>query len=81
MLVAGVWAALSGNYDYGGRTTVDGVQKDDFQKNARLGITLALPVNRNNSLKLYASTAVHTTVGNDYDLLGVVWQYRWGGGL
>jgi len=77
----GIWAALSGNYDYGGRTTVDGGQKDDFQKNARLGVTLALPVNRNNSLKLYASTAVHTTVGNDYDMYGAVWQYRWGGGL
>lgn len=80
-VVPGVWAAVSGNYDYGGRTTVDGVQKDDFQKNARLGVTLALPVNRNNSIKLYASTGVHTTVGNDYDLLGALWQYRWGGGL
>ena len=77
----GVWAALSGNYDYGGRTTVNGDEKDDFQKNARLGLTIALPVNRNNSLKLYASTALHTTVGNEYDLLGVIWQYRWGGGL
>lgn len=81
----GVWAALSGNYDYGGRTTTtnNGVEKvnDDFQKNARLGVTLALPVNRSNSVKLYASTAVHTTVGNDYDMVGAVWQYRWGGGL
>jgi len=56
-------------------------ENDDFQKNARLGVTLALPVNRNNSVKLYASTAVHTTVGNDYDMVGAVWQYRWGGGL
>ena len=80
-IMPGVWAALSGNYDYGGRTTVDGVERDDLQKNARMGITLALPVNRNNSVKLYASTALHTTVGNDYDMVGVVWQYRWGGGL
>ena len=80
-IMPGVWAALSGNYDYGGRTTVDGVERDDFQKNARLGVTVALPVNRNNSIKLYASTGVHTTVGNDYDLVGAVWQYRWGGGL
>ena len=77
----GIWAALSGNYDYGGRTTVDGERKEDFQKNSRLGVTLALPVNRNNSIKLYASTGLHTTVGNDYDLYGIVWQYRWGGGL
>ena len=80
-VVPGIWAALSGNYDFGGRTTVNGEAKDDFQKNSRLGVTLALPVNRNNSIKLYASTGVHTTVGNDYDLFGIVWQYRWGGGL
>jgi len=77
----GIWAALSGTYDYGGRTTVNGEQNDDLQKNARLGVTLALPVNRNNSIKLYASSGVHTTVGNDYDLAGVLWQHRWGGGL
>lgn len=80
-IMPGVWAALSGNYDFGGRTTVDGAKKDDFQKNSRMGATFALPVNRNNSIKLYASTGVHTTVDNDFDLLGLLWQYRWGGGL
>lgn len=77
----GVWAALSGTFDYGGRTTIDGVQSDDLQSNTRVGATLALPVNRNNSIKLYASTGTHTRIGSDYDLLGLVWQTRWGGGL
>jgi len=77
----GIWGALSGTFDHGGRTTVNGVRSDDLQNNARNGVTLALPINRNNSLKLYASTAVHTTVGNNFDLYGVVWQHRWGGGL
>ena len=77
----GVWAALSGTYDHGGRTTVDGVRNDDKQDNARAGVTLALPVSRYNSLKLYASLPVHTTVGGDYDLFGILWQHRWGGGL
>ncbi|HEY5973564.1 MAG TPA: transporter [Geobacteraceae bacterium] len=77
----GIWAAVSGTYDYGGRTTVDGVTNADFQNNSRVGATLALPVNRNNSIKLYASTSIHTSVGNDFDLLGVIWQFRWGGGL
>ena len=46
-----------------------------------MGVTLALPVNRNNSLKLYASTGIHTSVESDFDLYAIVWQYRWGGGL
>jgi hypothetical protein len=77
----GFWAALSGTYDHGGRTRSDGVQNDDLQNNSRAGVTLAFPVNRNNSLKLYASTSIHTSAGSDFDLVGIVWQLRWGGGL
>jgi hypothetical protein len=77
----GIWAALSGTYDYGGRTTVDGVQRDDLQKNSRVGATLALPVNRNNSVKLFVTSSVSTSSGNDFSVVGFVWQYRWGQGL
>ena len=77
----GIWAAISGSYDYGGRTKTNGVRGDDQQSNSRIGATMALPLSRNHSVKLYASTAVHTTRGNEYDLLGIAWQYRWGGGL
>ena len=72
-----MWAALNGAYDYGGRTTTDGVQDDEVLGNSRLGATLALPVNRSNSLKLYASTGTATRTGSDYDLGGIAWQYRW----
>jgi hypothetical protein len=77
----GVWAALSWTYDYGGRTTIDGVRSDVSYSNSRMGATLALPVNRNNSIKLFASTSIHTSAGTGFDLFGIVWQYRWGKGL
>jgi hypothetical protein len=77
----GIWGAVSGTYDNGGRTTVNGVESSDYQHNSRMGVTLALPVNRNNSLKLYASTSLQTSVGSDFDLYGIIWQHRWGGGL
>lgn len=80
-VIRGFWVAVSGTFDHGGRTKVNGARQDDLQNNTRIGGTVALPINRNNSLKLYASTGLHTTVGNDYDLLGIIWQYRWGGGL
>jgi len=80
-LSRGVWAAVSWTYDYGGRTTIDGVQGDDLESNSRVGATLALPVNRKSSIKLFASTGVHTSIGSDFNLLGIVLQYRWGGGL
>lgn len=77
----GLWFALSGNYDQGGRTKVNGVSNRDEQDNSRIGLTLAIPLNKNNSIKLYASNGLSTSTGGDYDLVGAVWQYRWGGGL
>jgi hypothetical protein len=54
----GIWMTVTGTYLTGERTDVDGVDNDDLQKNSRLGVTLALSVNRYNSIKLYASTGV-----------------------
>ncbi|MCC7486608.1 MAG: transporter, partial [Burkholderiales bacterium] len=42
---------------------------------------LALPVDARNSIKFQASSGVSARTGNNYDLFGVAWQYRWGGGI
>ncbi|HRI80388.1 MAG TPA: transporter [Cyclobacteriaceae bacterium] len=73
----GIWLAVDGNYYWGGRTTVDGVEGNDLQENSRLGMTLALPVNIHHSLKINYSTGVSTRTGSDFDLLAIAWQYRW----
>ena len=78
---SGIWASFDTTYFVGGRTTVDGVRNSDLQQNWRVGATLVLPVNRENSIKMYASNGVSARTGNNYDLVGVAWQYRWGGGL
>jgi hypothetical protein len=80
-LGAGIWVAVDGTYYTGGRTTIDGVEGNDLQKNSRLGVTVALPVNRHTSVKLYGSTGVSTRTGSDFDAVGLFLQYRWGGGL
>ena len=78
---SGAWLALFATFYSGGRTTVDGVRGSDFKDNSRIGLTLSLPINRNNSIRIYANTGVSTRTGSDFDALGVAWQYRWGGGL
>jgi len=78
---SGIWAALTGTYFTGGRTTVDGVEGDDLQKTSRVGATLAFPVDRHHSIKLYATTGLSIRTGTDFDAIGAAWQYRWGGGL
>ncbi len=78
---AGIWCAIDGTYYWGGRKTIDGVKGGTLQENSRLGTTLALPIDRYNSLKLYAGTGVYTRRGSNFNTFGIVWQYRWGGGL
>jgi len=78
---SGIWASLDATYLNGGRTTIGGTRNTDLQQIWRLGGTLAFPLDSRNSIKLYASSGVSSRTGNDYDLVGIAWQYRWGAGL
>ena len=77
---SGVWASLDGTYFTGGRTTVNGVRGDNEQTNTRAGLTVGLPVDRHNSIKLNASTGISTRTGTEFSIVGIAWQYRWGAG-
>ncbi len=77
----GIWGSLDATYFTGGRTTFNGVLREDLQQNWRFGGTLAFPLSLHNSIKLYASSGVSARTGNDFDLIGIAWQYRWGAGL
>jgi hypothetical protein len=77
---SGAWASLDGTYFTGGRTTLNGVRGDNEQANTRAGLTVALPVDRYNSIKLNASTGISTRTGSEFSAFGVAWQYRWGAG-
>jgi hypothetical protein len=78
---SGVWAAADATYFTGGRTTVNGALDTNLQQNWRVGGTLAIPLDARNSLKFNASSGVSARTGNNFDLVGVAWQYRWGAGI
>ncbi len=77
----GSWVSADATYFAGGRTTFNGILKADLQQNWRVGATLAMPVDRRNSIKLYVSSGLSARTGNTFDLAGIGWQHRWGGGL
>jgi len=77
----GVWLAFDANYYVGGRSSVNGVAQNDELGNSRFGVTLALPWDRLNSLKLNVNKGVLVRAGDDFTTVGLAWQHRWGGGL
>lgn len=67
---------IAGYLYTGGRTTVNGVEGDTLQENTRLGATLALPLDRYNSVTIYASTGMYSRTDSGFDAVGIAWQYR-----
>jgi hypothetical protein len=77
---SGAWMSLDGIYFQGGRTSLNGVKSDNEQRNTRAGFTVAVPIDRQNSLKLSAGTGITTRTGSGFTAVGLAWQYRWGDG-
>jgi hypothetical protein len=52
-----LWASLDGNFWFGGKTTVNGVQNPlSDETNSRIGGTVAVPITKHQSLKFSYST-------------------------
>ena len=72
-----LWLALDATWYGGGTTTIDGVGNADRQSNTRLGITLAVPVSKTNSLKFGYARGASTRVGAKLNTITVAWQILW----
>ncbi|MBO0801264.1 MAG: transporter, partial [Blastocatellia bacterium] len=75
----GLWASFDAIYYFGGRTTVDGVKRNDLMSNWRYGFTFSMPLAKQHSLKILASSGLVTRVGSDFSSIGIAYQYVWGG--
>ena len=72
----GFWIAGDGNYWKGGRITTNGTAASFEQKNSRLGVTLAMPIKRQQWRFSY-SLGAYTTIGGDYHSFGASYTYAW----
>src|SRR6188472_2178853 len=71
---SGAWMSLDGIYFQGGRTSLNGVKSDNEQRNTRAGLTVAVPIDRQNSLKLSAGTGITSRTGSGFTAVGLAWQ-------
>jgi len=78
---SGIWIAGDATYFTGGRTAVNGRLDSDLQQNWRFGATISFPVDPRHSFRLYSSHGVLARTNDNYDLVGIDFQYRFGGGL
>lgn len=67
----GFWVSLDGNWYRGGRTTVDGVRKDDLQREATAGATLVYPFAKGHAVKLSYSRGSVISSDENFDIFGI----------
>jgi hypothetical protein len=73
-----LWVSLDGNFWYGGRTSVNGVENPaTLQQSSRIGITASIPLTRRQAIKVGYADGAYVRFGGDYKIASVAWQYSW----
>jgi hypothetical protein len=75
------WLSADATYYFGGQTFLNGTPVGGPQENWRFGATFSYHIDLHNSIKIYGSTGAYSRTNNSYDLIGISWQFRWGGGM
>jgi hypothetical protein len=74
-----MWLAVDAGYANGGTAFVNGVGSESHISTFRLGGTFTIPLGIHHSIKLFGFTTIRLDKGSDYELLSLVYRYRWGG--
>jgi hypothetical protein len=73
-----LWISHHGNYWFGGKTSVDGLENSTtLQRNSRVGVTASFPLTRHQSLKLSYNNGAYIKYGGNYQNISFGWQYSW----
>jgi hypothetical protein len=76
-LRGGRWLALSVGYGAGGRTLINGIERDTYISTFRFALTLAAPLSAQHTLKLVLVSGARLKRGPDFDGVALSYQYRW----
>ncbi|HED15390.1 MAG TPA: transporter [Gammaproteobacteria bacterium] len=74
----GFWASMSAAYDYGGETSINGVDKDDRRQEIAWAVNLAYPINNYSGFRLtYINTRTQESTGLDSDTIAASLSLLW----
>lgn len=72
-----LWWAGDVTYYHGGASRVAGVQRQDFLRTVRIGLTVSVPVKKLQSLKFSYARSTYARVGGKFNTISVVYAYSW----
>ncbi len=73
----GWWWSAGAAYDWGGKSTIDGVDKDDRRAEVLFGLSAGFSINRRYSVKIaYVGRRSREEIGGDSDNVAVAWSVR-----
>ncbi|HAY34899.1 MAG TPA: transporter [Ignavibacteria bacterium] len=72
-----IWVSGNVGYSGGGDSQINGVEKNDYQRNVRSGFTLSVPLSMSHSVKASVNTGVTTRIGGNFTTYSLIYQYIW----
>jgi len=74
----GLWTSASAGYGFGGKSTIDGVEKNDRRENLAWALSVGCPITQQLGVKfVYLSSRTQKSVGQDTDSIGVSFNIFW----
>jgi hypothetical protein len=74
----GLWASASAGYGNGGKSTINGVEKNDRKKNLAWAFSFGFPITRQLGVKVaYLATRTQESIGQDSDSIGAAFSIFW----
>jgi hypothetical protein len=74
----GLWASASAGYGDGGKSTINGVEKNDRKKNLAWAFSFGCPITRQLGVKVfYLATRSQESIGQDSDSIGAAFSIFW----
>jgi hypothetical protein len=74
----GLWVSTGMGYDYGGESTINGVNKDDRKQDIAWAFRLAYPINRYSGFNIsYIGSRKQESTGLDSDTLTASLSFSW----
>ena len=74
----GLWASVSAGYGYGGKSTLNGIEKNDRRESLAWALSLGFPITRYLGVKVaYVANRTCESIGLDSDSIGPAFSFFW----